>query len=58
MREAYRIHKSGIYEELVARNIKLVMMFVYVGKDIAEYSAIEKGMLSAFKKLLVKIQGV
>jgi ribonuclease P protein component len=58
MREAYRLHKSGLYEELAARNIKLSMMFVYVGKDIMEFAAIEKGMLSAFKKLLVKLQGI
>lgn len=55
MREAYRLNKSGLYEELAARNIKLSMMFVYVGKDIMEFAAIEKGMLSAFKKLLGKI---
>ena len=55
MREAYRLNKPGFYAELAARNIQLAIMFVYVGKDITEFSAIEKGMLSAFKKLLGKV---
>ena len=55
MREAYRLNKHLLYDELAVRNLTLAMMFVYVGKDIAEYPAIEKGMISAFKKLLGKI---
>lgn len=55
MREAYRLNKSGFYTELAAKNLQIALMFVYVGKDIAEYPAIEKGMISAFKKLLAKI---
>jgi len=55
MREAYRLNKPGFYEELAASDIHLAIMFVYVGKEITEFSAIEKGMLSAFKKLLGKV---
>ena len=55
MREAYRLNKPAFYDELALRSLKLAMMFVYVGKDIAEYPAIEKGMKSAFKKMLGKI---
>ena len=52
MREAYRLNKPSFYEELATKNLQLAIMFVYIGKDIAQYPAIEKGMISAFKKLL------
>ncbi|HEX7584959.1 MAG TPA: ribonuclease P protein component [Prolixibacteraceae bacterium] len=55
MREAYRLNKPGFYDELAVKELQLAIMFVYVGKDIAEYPAIEKGMISAFKKVLGKI---
>lgn len=55
MREAYRLNKLGFYEELSSRNLRVALMFVYVGKEISEYTAIEKGMISAFRKLLGKI---
>lgn len=55
MREAYRLNKPGFYEELTSRNLRVALMFIYVGKDISEYAAIEKGMISAFRKLLGKI---
>ena len=55
MREAYRLNKPGFYDELAVKELQLAIMFVYVGKDIPEYPAIEKGMISAFKKVLGKI---
>ena len=55
MREAYRLNKHLLYDELATKNITLAMRFVYVGKDIVEYTAIEKGIISAFRKLLGKI---
>jgi ribonuclease P protein component len=55
MRESYRLNKPGFYEELNSKNLRIALMFVYVGKEISEYAIIEKGMISAFKKLLAKI---
>lgn len=55
MREAYRLHKPEFYAELTAKELHLAIMFVYIGKDIAEYARIEKSMISAFKKVLEKI---
>jgi ribonuclease P protein component len=55
MREAYRLNKSELYIELAAKNLQIAVMFVYVGKDIAEYPAIKKGMITGFKKLLTKV---
>jgi len=55
MREAYRLNKPNLYSELAIKDLHMAIMFVYIAKDIAEYSTIEKAMISAFKKLLAKI---
>jgi ribonuclease P protein component len=55
IREAYRLNKPALYDEIAARNLQIAVMFVYVGKDIAEFPTIEKGMISSFKKLLGKV---
>ncbi len=55
MREAYRLHKPTFYAEITAKELHLAVMFVYIGKDIAEFAQIEKSMISAFKKLLAKL---
>ena len=55
MREAYRLSKPGLYLELGAKGLQIAIMFVYIGKDLAEYAPIEKAMISAFKKLLAKV---
>lgn len=53
--EAYRLNKPNLYRELAAKNLQLAIMFVYIGKEMLDYPAIEKGMISAFKKLPGKI---
>jgi len=55
MREAYRLHKPGFYDELAAKGLHIAVMFVYIGKDMIEFSVIEKAMISAFKKVLAKV---
>lgn len=55
MREAYRLHKDYLYGELAAKEAQLAIMFVYIAKDVIEYPAFDKAMISAFKKLLAKI---
>lgn len=55
MREAYRLNKPDLYRELTAKGVQIAIMFVYIGKDMAEYAPIEKAMMSAIKKLLAKL---
>ncbi len=55
MREAYRTNKLSFYSEIAAKNLHIAVMFVFVGKELIEFPAIEKGMISAFKKLSGKI---
>ncbi len=55
MREAYRLHKPGFYDELAAKELHIAVMFVFVGKDLIEFPVIEKAMISSFKKVLTKV---
>lgn len=55
MREAYRLNKNLLYDELAAKNIHISIMFIFVGKDLLEFSTIEKAMISALKKVAGKV---
>jgi len=55
MREAYRLNKPGFYAEIASKELQLAIMFVYIGKDVADYQIIERAMIAAFKKLLAKV---
>jgi ribonuclease P protein component len=55
MREAFRLNKPGFYDELAAKELHIAVMFVFIGKDMIEFSVIEKAMISAFKKVLAKV---
>lgn len=55
MREAYRMNKLDLYLELAAKDLHIAIMFVFIGKEMIEFAPIEKAMISAFRKLLVKI---
>lgn len=54
MREAYRLSKPAFYTELASKNRQIALMFVFIGKDLAEYSGIEKAMILALKRILAK----
>lgn len=55
MREAYRLNKGPLYDELGAKQLNLAIMFVYIAKDLTEQAGLDKAMISAFKKLLAKV---
>ena len=56
MREAYRLNKHILYGDLEAKKLQISAMFIYVGKEVLDYSIIEKSMISAFKKVLAKLE--
>lgn len=49
MREVYRLHKNDFYAQLKDR--QLAVFFIYIGKEMTSYAAIE----SAIKKALFRI---
>jgi ribonuclease P protein component len=55
MREAYRLNKNPLYDELAAKNRHISIMFIFVGKEVLEFSTIEKAMISALKKVAGKM---
>jgi RNase P protein component len=55
MREAYRLNKTALYDEFAAKELHIAAMFIFIGKDIAEFAAIEKSMISALKKIAAKL---
>ena len=55
MREAFRLNKHGFYDVLATKELHIALMFVFIGKDVIEFTIIEKAMISAFKKILTKV---
>ena len=51
IREAYRKNKFIIYDELQPTNTQLLLGVIFVGKELMEYSEIEKSMIKGLKKL-------
>lgn len=45
MREAYRLNKNLFYEVLDQSNRKIILAFIYTGKEAAEYAVIEKAIV-------------
>lgn len=54
MREAYRLNKNLFYSELSSRELQVSVMFIFVGKELLEFSFIEKSMILALKKIMAK----
>lgn len=56
MREVFRLNKHLLYEGLQEQNIQLACMFIYTGKDIMSYDAMNKRMEQLLIKSNVQIQ--
>lgn len=50
-REAYRLNKNRLIETVEKKNITLHIAFLYIAKEIEEYSFIEKKMKESLLKL-------
>ena len=54
MREAYRLNKSIIPEGVISEDEQIVVMCIYMSKDILAFDTIQKGMIKALKRLADK----
>lgn len=54
IREAYRLNKHVLIDELKAQNKQLLIAFIYLPTDILDHTDIEKGMKKALKQLVLK----
>ena len=55
MREAYRLNKQQLYDEVVEKQI--AVFFIFTGKEISEYKQIEAAVKKGIKKLATEISG-
>lgn len=51
MREAYRLNKSTLILSALAKEKNLQIGFIFLGKTLPEYTAIEQKIISAIKKI-------
>lgn len=54
-REAYRLNKNSLYSQLKEGNVKLAVAFIYLPSEMLDYTAVEKGMKKALKKLTEEV---
>ncbi|MFA8299175.1 MAG: ribonuclease P protein component [Hyphomicrobiales bacterium] len=50
-REAYRLNKSKLYTIISNRNLNCAISFVYIGREIHEFSFIERKMKEILNRL-------
>ena len=51
LRECYRLNKLSLHEQLRAQQKKLAVFFLYVGKEMPDYSLLEEKMKLVITKL-------
>ncbi len=52
MSEAYRLHKTPLYEGLAERTPNYSLMLIYVAKEILPYTTIEESMRSLIRRFV------
>ncbi len=50
-REAYRLHKNQLINQLTADNLHLDVVFIYVRDEPSDFVTTEKGIVKAFREL-------
>jgi ribonuclease P protein component len=50
-REAYRVQKTGLLQRCQEEDCNLRLMFVYIGKELPEYGAIQDKICQALQRL-------
>ena len=56
VRAAYRVRKQGLYDTLALSGKQLLVAFIYLDKEIASFSEMEKSMTKVLRILQEKIQ--
>ncbi len=55
MREAYRLTKKPLYDNLTVKNRKIVLALLYTGKKVENYQAIEEKIKKIIHQLINRI---
>src|SRR4051812_32054588 len=51
MREVDRKNKAGFYETLLQKELQCALLLGYLGKEIPDYAAVEKGLILSLHNL-------
>ena len=55
LREAYRHHKTTLYQKLTDINSQLALMLIYKGKIVPDHTHVEKNVSELITKLITKL---
>ena len=55
IREAYRLNKGDLYKLLQEKELKLILVIQYQGREIEGFHSIEKALVSGLTKLAEKL---
>jgi hypothetical protein len=55
MREAYRLNKHLLYDELKKQNKKLLLGFVYTSKKIEPFPLIQEKVIASLQKISAQL---
>ena len=58
MREAFRLNKNDLYNQLSVDNRQIAVMIIYQSNEILPYSTIEKSIINLFSELQKKVLAV
>ena len=58
IREAYRLNKQSVCENINGKNIQIHIAFNYVSNDVLDYATIEKKMKLSLLKIMDKMESV
>lgn len=56
IREAYRIHKIPLQDQIINEERSLILMFIYVSQKIEPFEIIEKSTINLLEKINERIQ--
>ena len=51
-REAYRLQRQALFDQLLAKKRSLAVFFIYTGKELPEYGTVTEKIAVALQKLM------
>ncbi len=55
MRESYRKNKSQLYQTLDGKNKKLLLSFIFTGRELPQYAEVEKKIIDINNRLIREV---
>jgi len=52
MREAYRLNKSSLFNLFIEKNVKIQVLFTFIGNDLPTYKIIESKIILTLQSLI------